>query len=88
MPVDAATTGEETDLNFQVNLPLLREDIPHGVFASVSTYLPTYLPTYLLIYYSFLSLCSSVLLVQCDQMANLLVQYLAICNTEHLSKTI
>ena len=26
--------------------------------------------------------------LQCDQMASLLVQYLAICNTEHLPKTI
>jgi hypothetical protein len=36
MPVDPATPAEETDLAFHINVPLLREDVPKGVFDGVS----------------------------------------------------
>ena len=43
---------------------------------------------FFLLLFSFASMPHEQRYDQCDQMASLLVQYLAVCNTEHLSKTI
>jgi hypothetical protein len=35
MPVEPASSEEETDFSFHINLPMLREEIPQGIFAQV-----------------------------------------------------
>ena len=38
MPVEPASASEEADLSFHVNMPLLRENLPHGIFSMVRTF--------------------------------------------------
>ena len=42
MPVEPASASEEADLSFHVNMPLLRENLPHGIFSMVCTFDQTF----------------------------------------------